>query len=68
MFNRKREISSTEKTEIVLEYLNEELTHLCGITTPTDQDHVSRSFRYSKTISVFSVEEISRLRLNMVFL
>jgi hypothetical protein len=62
MFNRKREISAIEKTEIVLEYLNEELTHLCGITTPTDQDHVSRSISHIQNQILFQAKKLNYLR------
>ncbi len=62
MFNRKREISAIEKTEIVLEYLNEELIHLCGITDPTHQDHISRSIVHIQNQIAFQAAKLNYLR------
>lgn len=62
MFNRKREISSIEKTEIVLEYLNEELAHLCGITNPIHQDHVSQSIVHIQNQISFQSKKLNNLR------
>lgn len=46
MFNRKREISSIEKTEIILENLYDELAALCAITDISIQDIVSIRIKY----------------------
>jgi hypothetical protein len=65
MFNRKREISSTEKTEIVLDYLNNELELLCNL--PTDDSElveiVNHRIRYVQQQIRFQSKKLKYLKL-----
>jgi|tagenome__1003787_1003787.scaffolds.fasta_scaffold18064866_2 hypothetical protein len=52
MFFKKRQPTEIEKTKIILNYLNEELTILCQNTDPIDQDTISiRIYQIQKMIT-----------------
>lgn len=62
MFNRKREITELEKTEIIWDHLNDELVVLCAITDNRIQDVVNIRIRYIQDSLDFQSKKLKCLR------
>jgi hypothetical protein len=65
MFFKKHQITEIEKTQIILNYLNEELQTLCQNTDPVGQDTISILIIQIQNMIEDQIQTLKKLQQNI---